>query len=518
MARAIAFAVNFFSASSLTKKAYLNSVAAGVEYCARFAVAFLVTPFLISGLGDALYGVWVVILKMTDYLSAGGRSSQALKWFVVNRQESQDLAEKRQGVGGAVAAWIVFLPLQLTIGGVVAWYLPVWMSISPEQFSIVRAAALLVIASLILRGCVDIPLSVLVGENLGYKRIWIAAPLVVLGGGMTILALRLHWGLLGVAGAMLATVVLTGLTFFAVVKGNVPWFGFAVPNQATVRQFIGWSWWFTLWGLVARVMMASDAVVLGIATSPELVATYAVVRFLPDGVLRFLTTLVFETVPGIGKVFASGDLERAAKMRGEVMLLTWLATTSVGATILLWNHSFVTLWVGAEYAVGPLSTLLIVVMIFQIAWIRADADFIDLTLNLKRKVTLGVVSTVLALGFAVLLIRWLENGIVGLCLGFIIGRTILSISYPIILMAVFEVPFRSQLIGCARPAIVTAFLFGLMAWFGAEVNAQSWPSLALFALATAVVTAVVAFGLGLTTDRQANVLRRLRQIVGRVHA
>ena len=97
---------------------------------------------------------------------------------------------------------------------------------------------------------------------------------------------------------------------------------------------------------IARVMMAADVVILGILASPELVTVYAIIRFLPEGVLKFLTVLVFETIPGIGKVFAGGDLPRAARMRGEVMLLTWLATTSVGATMLLWNNSFVELWAG----------------------------------------------------------------------------------------------------------------------------------------------------------------------------
>ena len=518
MERAFAFATSLFSASTLTKKASLNSLAAGVDYCARFAMSFLVTPLLIGGLGDALYGIWVVILKMTDYLSAGGRSSQALKWFVVQRQESENFAEKRQGVGGAVVAWIFFLPLQLSIGGVVAWYLPVWLDVTPALFATVRIAALVVAASLILRGFVGIPESVLLGENLGYKRIWISAPLVVVGGGLTILAVHLNLGLVGVAGAMLASVFLTGLTFVVVVKRNVPWFGSGIPDRETVRQFVGLSWWFTLWELIARVMMAADVVLLGILASPEVVAVYAVIRFLPEGILRFLTVLVFETIPGIGKILAGGELDRAAKMRGEVLLLTWLATTSVGATILLWNNTFVELWVGPQYAVDYLPMFLMVVMVFQFVWIQADADFINLSLDLKHKVLLGAISTAVSIVLAVLFIRSFENAINGVCLGIICGRTILSIGYPMILGIVFKTSFLSQISGLVRPGIVTGLLFTLSARLCAEVDVNSWPSLAVLGASSFSVIGVSAFVMGLNAARRNLVMDRLRQIISRVGA
>ncbi len=516
MERAIAFVTSLFTASTLTKKASLNSLAAGVEYSARFVVAFFVTPFLIGGLGDVLYGVWVVILKMTDYVSAGGRSSQALKWFVVNRQESSDVAEKRHGVGGAIASWLIFLPLQATLGCIVAWYVPVWLNVSPELFWTVRTATFIVVSSLVLGGCVDVPQSVLIGENLGYKRIWISAPLVATGGGLTIGALHLGFGIIGVASAMLTTIVLTGLIYIVVAKRNVPWFGFSMPTLAIMRQFVGWSWWFTLWDLIVRAMMVSDVVLLGILTSPEMVAVYAVVRFLPEGVLRFLTVLVYETIPGIGKILAGGDHQRAASARGEVMVMTWLATTSVGATILLWNNSFVKLWVGPEYAVDALPMLLIMVMVFQFVWIRADADFINLTLNLKRKVALGAFSTVLSLALGVLLIRLSENGIIGVCLGFICGRAILSVGYPVILGRFFKVPFQSHLAGFIRPGTVTIGLFVLAAKLSIGLDVNDWLSFCSLAAVTGCLMFIVAFLGGLSVPQRNVVLMRLRMLTRRV--
>src|SRR6266487_3559318 len=46
----------WLSDESLTKKAYLNALAAILDYGARLVVAFMINPVLVAGLGDYFYG------------------------------------------------------------------------------------------------------------------------------------------------------------------------------------------------------------------------------------------------------------------------------------------------------------------------------------------------------------------------------------------------------------------------------------------------------------------------------
>src|SRR3989442_15201101 len=82
-------------------------------------------------------------------------------------------------------------------------------------------------------------------------------------------------------------------------------------------------------------------------------------------------------MPGLAGLIGEGQYERAALARGDLMILTWLFATAVGTTILLWNRSFVALWVGAEHYGGALGDLLIRCIPFQTAFIPADAFLID---------------------------------------------------------------------------------------------------------------------------------------------
>src|SRR5262245_35778244 len=79
------FFTKLFSDENLTKKAYMNVLAATLDYGVRLITGFLVTPFLVSGLGDILYGVWRTLGNLTGYISAAsGRPSQALKFTIAS--------------------------------------------------------------------------------------------------------------------------------------------------------------------------------------------------------------------------------------------------------------------------------------------------------------------------------------------------------------------------------------------------------------------------------------------------
>ena len=95
--------------------------------------------------------------------------------------------------------------------------------------------------------------------------------------------------------------------------------------------------------------MASDVVVLGMLNSVELVTTYSLTKYTPETLTSFVAIVVFGITPGLGGIVGAGNLQKAARVRSEIMLLTWLVVTVVGVVILLWNRTFIRLWVGAEY-------------------------------------------------------------------------------------------------------------------------------------------------------------------------
>lgn len=499
------------SDETLSKKAFLNSIASSLDYGARLIVGFVINPLLVVGLGDYGYGLWQVLGSLVGYISpASGRPTQALKSTVANQQGSTDFVEKRRYVGSALAVWLIFLPLLSLLGGLVIWYAPVWVKAKEEWIWSVRLAAALLVGNMVMISLVDVPRAVLEGENLGYKRIGLSALLVFVGGGLILLALYLETGLAGVAAATLATTLLTGLIYLQVAYSYVSWFGISRPPRQMVRQFFGLSGWFLLWRLIMQLMRGSDMVLLGMLASVELVTDYSLTRYVPETIISFVAIVVFGITPGLGGIIGSGNLPKAARVRGEIMLLTWLVITIVGATVLSWNRSFVQLWVGEEYYVGALPMFMIVVMIGQLVLIRNDANIIDLTLNLRNKVLMGLLAVGLSLAAAWLFVGPLQMGVSGLCLGFVLGRIILSLEYPRQIGRFLGISLASQLASAVRPTAVALLLFVAASGFGMQVTVTTWPGLIVASSSTALLISLFVFYIGLTGTQRHAMLSRIK--------
>ncbi len=515
------FILRLFEDRNLTRKAYLNAVASGLEYAARLLVGFLITPLLVASLGDYFYGLWQMLNRMAGYLSpASGRPTQALKFTLANQAASIDFEQKRRHVGSTLVVWTWFLPVIACLGAILAWFTPLWVKASSEAVPQVRIAMGVLVLNLSLTSLAAVPRSVMEGENLGYKRMGLTALLVIVGGGLTWLSLELKTGLIGVAAALTLTTILTGLFYLIIVKSYVPWYGVARPPAPEALQFLKLSGWFLGWNLIMMLMTGSDVVILGFFQSVESVTVYTLTKYAPEMVVSLVAIVVFGIAPGLGGIIGAGEIERASRLRGEIMSLTWLFVTTTGTTILMWNHRFLQLWVGQDYYVGSLASALILLVVLQFVLIRNDANIIDLTLRLDRKVILGAVSVGVSLAAAGVMVGVFKMGVIGLCLGILLGRTMLTFGYPKYVGVILGESLSAQIRSALRPLLLTVLLFGFgslweeWTFSTGRLSGMGWLPLAGSILVTFLVLLAACFFIGLPARQRRRVLNRFRFLVG----
>ena len=119
---------------SLKHRAYLNAVTSLIDYGCAQLTGFVVSPFLVSGLGSSLYGVWQMLGQMTGYSNlADPRATQVLKWTVAKKQDSADGEELRSDVSSAFVVTALILPLVLVVGGIISWYAPLITKATPQH-------------------------------------------------------------------------------------------------------------------------------------------------------------------------------------------------------------------------------------------------------------------------------------------------------------------------------------------------------------------------------------------------
>jgi hypothetical protein len=241
--RPIKFLSGLLSDKGLTKKAYLNALTVVFDYGASLLVGYIITPLMVRGLGDFLFGMWQVLVRLIGYITpASGRPGFALKATLANQQASTDYDQKRRYVGSTIIVWLIFLPLLVGVGGIVSWFSPYWVKAPTTYVWIVRAVAGILVFGTILDTLSSIPQVTLQGENLGYKRMGMSALLIIVGGGFTWLALYLKAGLLGIAAAHVASTIIIGLFYLGIVRNSFIWLSVTTLGASILiwnRVFLG---------------------------------------------------------------------------------------------------------------------------------------------------------------------------------------------------------------------------------------------------------------------------------------
>ena len=279
------------------------------------------------------------------------------------------------------------------------------------------------------------------------------------------------------------------------------------------------SWWFLASDVVANVTFASDVVILGLLGSVESVTSYTLTKYIPETVISIIAIIVVGIIPGLGGIIGTGDLKKAAQVRGEMFTITWLIIIIMGSTILVWNRTFLDLWVGMNRYSGTIPNLLIVAIVTQFVMIRTDGNIIDLTLRIERKVLFGALSVAVSIVIGSILVKFFDMGVIGVCLGLILGRSILSITYPKIISRFLGISFLAQLKSSIRPAIVTIILFIIASKLDnlnqifSLTGFKGWIVLIFGVMATVAVVFLVAFATGLTSSQRKKVLSRIKQII-----
>lgn len=497
--------------TSLTQKSFLNAVVSLLEYGMQIGVKLIITPILVSGLGNSLFGIWQILQRMVGFLTfADGRPTQALKWLVANRQENADQELKRREVGSTLMIWLYFLPLLLLGGGVFIWLSPRITNAGLELSSTIRSTAAVLMFTLVISGLSGIPGAVLRGSNLGYKRAWLVILLRILEGLLMAASIYFGIGLVGLAAARLIVIILGGILIWQITRKAVVWFGFSQPVEAEVRRFFGLNIWYLIWTLVGNGLLAVDVFLLGYMLSPEVVSVYTLTSYTSQFITGVTLVIIGALMPSIGGIIGRGNHSDVLDLRSEMGRYIWWLVTTIGAAILFWNRSFVHLWVGGENFAGNLVNIFIVLLMIQWVYIENDSRIVDLTLKIEKKVFLGILSLGLSSFLAVILIP--KYGMLGLCLGLLIGRLLLTISYPILLQNLLGSPDINLGRKEFLRGITTAVLFVFSAWLGSQMLILNWLTLLLLVVLSGLCLLVALFFLGFNKQQQQQLVKRFQAV------
>ena len=403
----------------LEKKQILKNV--GSSWSAlgiNVIVGIFLSPFIVHRLGDAAFGIWVLIFAITGYyglFDLGIRSS-------IIRYVSKYAATGEQG---KLAQFINTALFSYTGIGIVSMVLTALLSSSvesvfkvpPEMHSQARILLLMVGASV----SVSFPLGVFGGMLEGLQRFyilnWTSIAATLARAALIVYYLNRGYGLVTVALITVALPILSSIVRGIIVFRLCPVpLGFRYVDRDSFRHMANYGGTTFLVMVAARLRFRTDELVLGTMMSTVAVTWFNFGARIVDYAQEVVASLAQIFVPMSSHSDAVGDLDRVRKIYIAGNRVCAFLIFPITSLLLIFGKHIIRIWVGAHYV--PVSYPVLVVMIIPFALMLAQAASTRILFGLGKHQVMAAVTVIEGIANVILSIALVRPlGIVGDALG-----------------------------------------------------------------------------------------------------
>lgn len=465
-------------------RAAKNSTYAIVEYAWPIALAIIVTPYIVRGLGASAYGVLSIAAITLGFfglldLGIGGAAIRA----VAQHLEREDVEGAAKVVGTVVTAYLLIgaigaSALALATPVLVSQVLSVPLDLQPAARAAFYISAAGFPVTLIVGAFASVPKAA--------QRFDLSTRVAVVFStiGPLVMLLMVAWGfgLPGVALASLVLNVIAGLAYYRVGRGLLRGGELRLGlDVAVLRGLAGFGGWFLAASIGVTILYQLDKILVGSLLSVAAVTYYVVPGNLANriqGLMGAATQIVF---PASSAMLARGNRDQLNRLYRDGTRLTFLMAATLGVPMAVMASPFLRYWMGAEFA---------------------DRSSLVMVMLVGTYMLLGLTGVVWGLGFGSGK-AWI-NAIFALGMGFadiglflvFIGRyQIQGAAFAYLLSAAIGVPILI--------AAVERIVLGLRGWEFLLQYARVLPAVGIQALLAVALQFAVARNLALTLGSMA---------------
>jgi O-antigen/teichoic acid export membrane protein len=392
-----------------------------------------------------------------------------LKLTLATKQRSLDDSLKRRQVGAALAIAFLILPLFIVSGFLAAWLFPALFKINAQLESIVKWSIIIMTIDAALRNFTSIPSSILRAMNIDYAAMGVSTAVTIITGLLNIVVVLAGWGLVGLAiNTLIASLASSAIRLY-IVKKRVQWFGMERPTRDEVKVLIGRSAYFTLDAATTTLGQRSENLIIGGVLGTSVVAIYNLTRTFARACFEIIYQVLSSANAGIADIAGGNDAGLLKKLRSQMLKIVAIITISTTALVIIWNQSFITLWVGPDKYGGLAVTALVAVLFSCRAFVSVNRNFMGALLLIKEDSISSSVKNVFS--FILMLFAAYHSGLPGILGAMIIGE----IGLAVYLSAILEKHVPLQNISVSRILISAGMLAVISLILKQAVGAPGWP-------------------------------------------
>lgn len=464
------------------------------------AVGLVLTPFIIKSLGDAEYGLYMLIGAFVGYISVldFGLNNTIVRF--VAKYRAQEDKQREENFLATTMYIYAFISLVIGIIGIVLYFnLDTIFAGSLTDAELVKAKVMFII--LIFNMVITLPGGAFTAICSGYEYFVFPRTINIV---RYVVRSALVVGLLLWDGDAISLVVLDTIMNIAVISFN----GYYVFKKLNVKfklhffelplvkEIFSYSVWVFVFAMVGQFQWQAGQVILGVMTNTNLVAIYAVGILLGSYYGAFSTAISGVFLPRATKMtVANATGEQLTEMMVRIGRISFLILLFILGGFILFGKQFIFLWVGKNYLDAWLVAL-IVMLAYTTPLVQA---FGNLILEAKGLFSFKAIIYISFIGIGTLIGAFMVSGfgilgmIISTSIGWLISIAIMNVYYHKFIGLNIPTFFRN-LFSKIIPAFAVIMFFG---YFINQIPGQNWFNFAFKAVLYTVVYILLMYILGM---------------------
>ena len=412
-------------------------------------VVFLVTPFVISVLGEEKYGIWLTITALTGFLDLirGGLPAASVKHLAI-AVETPDPEHRASAIDRVLhsALWLyLVLAIACFVGGLAMWgWWRFYGRPVPEALQNGATIAFVVVVVKVAFGFLaHLPGAVMEAHEDFVARNGILLGSILLTNGLTVALLMHDAQIFSLAAAVAAGVSLelVANTAFVLRRYEGVTLGIARRDRELIRTLVHYSAWVLVLAAGGRLAFNTDAIIISTFDSYDGVAYYSVANSIALYFMEFIAAIAIVVMPRAARLRAAGDGPGLRSVFLQWSKISMSLALLVGTFLLFMGPEFVGFWISDEFQQesGPSLQILIASFLFFLPMRGAAVPVLMAVGDVRVPALAFIGMGILNAGASIVLVG--EFGIVGAAIG---------TAVPNVLFALIVFQFACRETGASR--------------------------------------------------------------------
>ena len=406
------------------------------------AIGFFLSPFILHRLGDAAFGIWVLIFSVTGYY---GIFDLGIRSSVIRYIAKFTAVQDKEGLAkffNTILATYSCIGLVTTLVTLALFpFVGSMFKIPPDFLTTARWLFLMVGLSVAL----GFPLGVFAGMLEGLQRFYLLNFTNVVGlalrGILTVIALRRGYGLLTVGLiTVLLPLVVAGLRAIMVMRILPIPVGWRYLDRGVFHEMSNYSGVTFIIQVAYKLRFKTDVVVIGHFLTASSITIFSIGGRLVEYAGEVVSALAQIFVPMSSQSDAKGDLTQLRKIFVAGNRACALVIFPVTAILIILGQPIIEAWVGLRYVADSYPVMLVVLI--PTTLILAQSASPRILFGMARHRTLAWITSIEGIANLILSIVLVQRmGVIGDAIGTAIPLTFTSVYFmPRYLARTLKVP------------------------------------------------------------------------------